>query len=269
MGNCYDTIRVPLFRGGVMSTIILILGIIIGFWCQTAVATPILFGDGQDIYAEGIFGATGSIYDYRVYGTSMSGDLRFDVSYSNPEEDALIVRYSLSASSELTEIKFFAYLDAEIDETNTTYWNERGEVIAGNGGADSWEIDEPGYFFIGDLLSHFSKGELDNLVFNGSSLTVDDVAFGLGFNIGTLTAGLRLDVELVISERELSTLKWGTVLHQWDDDLGADGDQLYFAGKYMIAQTTIPEPSTGMMLLIGVVYVFSLVIIPKMPAREQ
>lgn len=99
----------------------------------------------------------------------------------------------------LSDLRFFAYLDAEIDAAINTFFNEFGAVFGapGGGGPDAFEIDEPGFVF-GDIYDNLRLGALDdtNAVPSGAP---DDVAMALGFFLGNLGIGATATVQIMIS----------------------------------------------------------------------
>ncbi len=138
------------------------------------------------------------------------------------------------------------YLDADINQDVNTWFNERGEALVQGGGADSWEIDEPGFGsdYIGDIYDHYLIGSYDNTVFGGQTDKVEDVAMGLGLHFGNLGVGDQLQMEVLLSESSIGS-GWGTVLHQWDNDDCLAGDNLYFASRFNITRVPPPDPGPG------------------------
>ena len=118
----------------------------------------------------------------------------------------LILTYTLrnDGSVDLDGVRFFGLLDAEIDEEVNTFFNEYGESAgtAGTGSGDPlpdfWQIDEPG-FAGGTLMQGLLQGALNqvNAVPEGQP---DDVALGLGFDLGRIRPSEVIEVSLVISE---------------------------------------------------------------------
>ena len=58
-----------------------------------------------------------------------------------------------NSGRDLTDVSFFGFLDADIDESINNFFNESGALVSITGAgasdtaADSWEIDEPGFCF--------------------------------------------------------------------------------------------------------------------------
>ncbi len=225
------------------------LSLLLALFARPASSLPILVGSGlEPDAATGTFGSTGSIFEYRVQG---SPGLAFSFSQTSGLE-GLRLSYACTAPAALAAVSAAVYLDADINQDANTWFNERGEAMAAPGGADNWEIDEPGFGadYVGDIFLHYAAGSFDNSIFNGRPGLVEDVAFGLGFTPGALGVGDQLLLEILISENAIGA-GWGTVLHQWDDADGPAGDNLYLAGRYSIQRApddpndpgVIPEPS--------------------------
>jgi hypothetical protein len=207
---------------------------------QTGFALPVISGSGLEPDASfGTFGAAGRFWEYRVMGTP---GLDFTFSQTSGLDD-LHLSYSFTAASAMAGTGASVFLDAEINETSNTWFLERGEALVAAGGADSWEIDEPGFgwAYVGDIYNNYLGSSFDNSVFNGQPDLVEDVSLGLGFGFGVLGAGDRLMLEILISESAIGA-GWGTVLHQWSAVDGLAGDNLYFAGRYSIQRFTPPDP---------------------------
>lgn len=227
---------------------------------QAGFGIPVLSGDGiEPIAATGSFGAAGNIYEYRVQG---SPSLAFTASQT-AGLDGLRLSYAYTATTALAASSAAVYLDADINQDQNTWFNERGEALVAAGGATTWEIDEPGFgtSYIGDIYANYVNGAFDNSVFGGQPDLVEDVALGLAFGFGALAPGDQLLLEILISESAIGA-GWGTVLHLWDDTDGLEGDNLYFAGRFNIQRRppdppdppdpgVIPEPTTVSLLALG------------------
>lgn len=81
----------------------------------------------------------------------------------SPDAADLSLKYSFSNTTgvALDGLRFLVFLDAEIDGSTNTFFNEYGEMIGVAGPGVSWEIDEPGFVF-GDIVDHLLAGTLDN-----------------------------------------------------------------------------------------------------------
>jgi hypothetical protein len=239
--------RIPLF---------LIASMLIGLGTGPAWAVPIVSGDGQGSESDtGSFGETGSIFEYGL----RAGAGLFFTSTQIQSGNQLLLSYAFTALTPLGGGSAAVFLDGDINRDANTWFNERGEVSVAAGGADSWEIDEPGFgaVYVGDIFSNFLTGSFDNSVFNGQTNLAEDVALGLGFVFGDLAAGDRLLLEILISESAIGP-GWGTVLRQWDGDDGQQADNLYLAGRYQITPAVppvdaIPEPGPLVLMGIGIV----------------
>jgi hypothetical protein len=152
-------------------------------------------------------------------------------------------------------VRFFSFLDADIDETSNTLFNEFGEVQgspgagAGDPDPDSWEIDEPGYciegFLCGNVYDNlFDLGALEdtNATPAGSE---DDVSLALGFLLGPLGPSSSVSIRVFISE-DLDSIGSLRLLHK---DANSVGQVITLSGQVVGAQ--VPEPSTLFLLGLG------------------
>lgn len=236
---------------------------------QSGYSIPVLSGDGiEPVAANGSFGTTGTIFEYRVQGST---GLAFTASQA-AGVDALRLSYTFTAALAIAHGSAAVYLDADINQDANTWFNERGEALVAAGGAESWEIDEPGIgaSYVGDIYAHYGNGIFDNSVFDGQSDLVEDAALGLGFDFGNLEAGDRLDLEILLSESAIG-LGWGTVLHQWDNDDGLASDNLYFAGRFSILRAAPPDPGPTQSVVSepGALVLFGLGLAALMAARRR
>jgi len=242
-------------KGFMMAVIALMVGIMAtGAWAITYTPGDTTYGSvyAPDSHGSMTIGSGGYACEYNTflwysgltesqvaYDTStgaVSGfGLDTSLSYSLLDSDTdLILFYTITntTGSDITGLKFFAFLDVEIDEAKNTYWNEKGEKVAGTG---EWEIDEPGYVS-GNIYDNLFAGQLDNLA---SPFGPEDISMALGWTWGNLAAGETTGFYVMISEDGDSMGE--TALHQWDpDSLSTD---IYLSGA------PIPEPAT--LLLLG------------------
>lgn len=162
---------------------------------------------------------------------------------------SLSIKLTNNTGSDLNNVKFFGFLDAQIDESTNSFFNELGDassLLLGSGSADSladyWEIDEPGFIF-GDIYDHLLGGTLDNS--NAFDIGIpDDVSLALGFDVGAL-----LSTESLLASFEISATDNGGLYH-YDPDSGTG---FYFVGSVIkiIKDITIPEPGTLVLLGLG------------------
>ena len=134
------------------------------------------------------------------------------------------------------------FVDHEIDEVDNTWFNETGATSGAAAAGQSWEIDEPGWFF-GDIIGNFDNNTLDNSIFGGLDSLVEDVSMALGWNY-VLGLGETATMTFVLSEIAPS----GFYLQQYDPDSDA---AIYFTSSMRISDDNpaVPEPST--LLLLG------------------
>ncbi len=151
--------------------------------------------------------ATVGLYDWAVNIDGVVWDSFFD----GPPEPAGVditgfdtgtglgtVEITTSGAGDHVVLGFF---DHEIDQSSNTFFNEYGAVTGTAASGQSWEIDEPGYFF-GDIYWNLEDSNLDNYnaVPSGSE---DDVSMAMGwdfslesFQTSTILFNLSLDVPL-------------------------------------------------------------------------
>ena len=111
--------------------------------------------------------------------------------------------FSNATATAFNDVRFFALLDAEIDETKNTFFNEYGEMsgvlrTATNSGPDVWQIDDPG-FAGGSLLRNLLNGALSNSNAVPQN-AANDVALALGFFLGNVQTQSAVTVRVQISE---------------------------------------------------------------------
>ncbi len=92
-----------------------------------------------------------------------------------------VLSLEISGTGNRDVIGFF---DFEIDQFSNTFFNESGAVVGTPDVGQSWEIDEPKFFF-GDIIDNVLAGALDNTN-NVPAGLEDDVGFALGWNFNLL-----------------------------------------------------------------------------------
>ncbi len=138
------------------------------------------------------------------------------------DQTAVVLTYAFSntTSTVFTNVRFFVLLDAEIDQSINTFFNEYGTVkgVAGHGAVDGspdeWQIDEPG-FTTGTLYRNLFLGALDNSNSIPQSAP-NDVALALGFTIGDIAPGGAPALQVMISENGNSLGSLALVQHDSD-----------------------------------------------------
>ncbi|MDX2109158.1 MAG: Ig-like domain-containing protein [Verrucomicrobiota bacterium] len=172
---------------------------------------------------------------------------------STPAADSsgvtLTYSFQNNTGSPLGELRFFVFVDAEIDESINTFFNEFAEVSgpAGAGEIDSlpdvWQVDEPG-FISGNLLDTILSGQLANTN-NVPAGVTDDVAMGMGFVLGNLLPGKSFSARVLISENGSNL--GGVILTQKDSQVGSTTTMTLSAQADLLAvvpQIQIPAPQT-------------------------
>ena len=134
---------------------------------------------------------------------------------------------------------FIAFFDHEADQATNTWYNEFGATNGAPAAGQSWEIDEPGYFF-GDIYDNVFAGSLDNTN-NVPSGLEDDVSMAIGWNF-LLNVGETATISLLLENIEPGPGEFW--LSQTDFD---SGETIYFSSNLNIK----PVPEPGTLLLIG------------------
>lgn len=151
-----------------------------------------------------------------------------------------------NARAALVNLGLIVFVDAEIDRSLNTFFNEYGEFVglalppgAGVGAirATGWEIDEPGLVF-GDILVNIQRGQLDNL--NGvPSSAPDDVSLAFYFPLASLASGQTVTVQMRLSRTNIGGLR------QFDPDSDVGFYLNGFATLDSLPPPSgVPEPST-------------------------
>ncbi len=135
---------------------------------------------------------------------------RFDAWLTN-SAGRLVLSYCISNSSASTfrDVRFFSFLDPEIDQNINTFYDEYATMAGAPGQGDTdaapeyWLIDEPGYSS-GTIVQELQVGVLGNAnrVPQGRP---NDVSMALGFRLGDLSNGLARCVRIMIAEDGGST----------------------------------------------------------------
>jgi len=155
----------------------------------------------------------------------------------------LSIEFTAATAMDYSIIAFF---DHEIDEMDNTFFNEFGTAIGTPDAAQSWEIDEPGYFD-GDIYDNLLDGTLDNTVgtsIYGDTTFPDDVSMALGWDLSLLEGDI-LNIDFLISETVPTS---GFYLEQNDPD---SDYSIYFSSTATV--TPVPEPATILLLGAGLV----------------
>lgn len=133
------------------------------------------------------------------------------------------------------------FADHEIDEFDNTFYNESGAVNGVAAAGQSFEIDEPGYYF-GDIFDHFFDSALDNFNNVPAGLEEDvSMAMGWDFFLGAD------EVATILFSFSRDLPGGGFYLSQWDE-LSQDG--LYFTSSLSI-NAAVPSPATWLLMMVG------------------
>ncbi len=151
-----------------------------------------------------------------------------------------------NTGEDLTNVWFFGFLDAEIDELVNSAFNEFGALVRVNGAGsgdsapDSWEIDEPGFSF-GDIFDNLLAGSLDNTN-SVPAASPEDVSLALGFDIGDVPAGNRIIATFQISQQDIGGLS------QTDPNSHVT---FFFNGSVTVGPPIVSAPEPGILWLLG------------------
>lgn len=165
-------------------------------------------------------------------------------------------QFALEISGEGSH-KVIGYFDLEIHESANTFFNEFGNISSNSPSVgQSWEIDEPGFFY-GDILDNVFSGDLDfsNGVQSGAE---DDVAFALGWDFVLLSNEVAV-IDFIFTNIVPAS---GFYLSQTDPELSESvyfysalsiiGDNLTNGGD---GPLSVAEPKVSYLLL-GLVFIF-------------
>ena len=155
----------------------------------------------------------------------------------------LVYDVTNTSGAPLAGITFVSFVDAEIDETLNTFFQEFGEIEGAAAPGQSFEIDEPGFAF-GDIFSNARAASLDGTNAVPES-DPEDVSMALAFAIANLGPGQTARFELLLSE-DGDTLG-GVTLRQRDVDPRSSATVITFSG----AASIVPEPRTAALLALG------------------
>lgn len=156
----------------------------------------------------------------------------------------LVLRYDVTNTSgaPVAGLTFVSLVDAEIDETLNTFFNEYAETSGALAANQSYEIDEPGFAF-GDVFDNARAASLDgtNAVPQASP---DDVSMALAFAIPALAPGEVARFELMLSED--GDALGGFAIRQRDAD-ARSSTVITFSGQGAV----VPEPGTALLFAAG------------------
>lgn len=151
-----------------------------------------------------------------------------------------------NTGGDLTNVSFFGFLDAEIDESVNSAFNEFGALVSVNGAGpgdsapDSWEIDEPGFSF-GDIFDNLLAGSLDNTN-SVPATSPEDVSLALGFEVGDVPAGNRIIATFQISQQNIGGLS--------QTDPNSDVT-FFFNGSVTVGPPVVSAPEPDTLWLLG------------------
>lgn len=153
----------------------------------------------------------------------------------------LVLHYVFTngTGADLASLTFLSFVDAEIAEATTTFFNEYAMTSGALAAGQDSEADEPGYVS-GDIVVHLRSGVLDgtNAV---PAAAPDDVSLALSFVLGPLASGASAAVDILLSED--------------DDRLGSfaftQRDPVDASTVLTYSGAVVPEPGTALLVAAG------------------
>ncbi|MBK1702976.1 PEP-CTERM sorting domain-containing protein [Halochromatium glycolicum] len=138
------------------------------------------------------------------------------------------------------------FVDHEIDEWSNGWFNETGAMSGSAEAGQSWEIDEPKFYF-GDIFDNFSNGTLDDSIFCGTNPTdntsycdsslEDDVSMALAWDFTLATD----ETALISFDLSDTPAPSGFYLTQTDPDSNqGTGQSIYFSSTLDISSSSTP-----------------------------
>lgn len=139
------------------------------------------------------------------------------------------------------------FVDHEIDQFINGFTNESGSAMGTPAVGQSWEIDEPGFFF-GDIFDNFQLGAFDNsnAVPAGAE---DDVSMGMAWDF-TLDPAEVGTISFLLSDVQPAS---GFFLEQTDADSDAS---VYLSSSLRISGQPMPVPATLWLTAAGLLAVW-------------
>ena len=201
---------------------------------------------GQDLNGPGTVGTAA-----RLSSDGVPGGLGF--SFGSSLQDGgtdILLSYSFTnnTGAALSSVSFVSFLDAEIDEPTTTFFNEVVTTAGVLALGQSFEADEPGYAF-GDIVTNARLAALDgtNAVAPGSPEDAS-MALGWGFALGV---GETATIEVLVSE-DMDSI--GT-FSMTQSDTTSTGTTITFSSALGIqggpSDPAVPEPSAALVFAAG------------------
>lgn len=176
-------------------------------------------------------------------------DYSFSSTLSGDGTD-IVLSYELTnnTGADISDLFFASFLDAEIDESINTFFNEVATTSGVLAAGQNFEADEPGFLF-GDIVTNLKDGALDG---TNAFPPSDDVSMAISFDVALLAAGETALFEYLVSEDGDSI---GTFfMTQSDTDPGSDTLITFSAQAFGSSPgPPIPEPSAGALFAIGLV----------------
>lgn len=216
--------------------------------------------NGQDLR----FGDDGSVYELDAWVQTggeaarsladLAADplagLRFDFAASlSGDGSDLLLSYEIlnTGASIVSGLGFLSFVDAEIAEPTTSFFNEFATVTGAPATGQGFEIDEPGYAF-GDIHDNLRAGLLDGTNAVGAGAP-DDVSMAVSFALGDLAPGDLARIVISLSEDGDIVGPLGLV----QQDPRATGTRLSYSGRSEIVRSgsPIPEPRSALLFLVG------------------
>jgi hypothetical protein len=173
--------------------------------------------------------------------------LSFSSTLLDGDTDVLLAyEITNTGSADVSGLTFFSFLDAEITEPTTTFFNEFATTTGALAAGQSFEVDEPGYAS-GNLVPNLLAGALDgtNALPLGSP---DDVAMAFGFSLGVIPVGATGRYEILISEDGDAIGSFA--IAQYDSQTPSAATVTY-SGRASLYSPAVPEPSAVLLYAAG------------------
>jgi hypothetical protein len=183
-------------------------------------------------------------------------DFSFSTQLSADGSDLLLsYAFTNNTTETMTGLTLLSFLDAEIDEPTTTFFNEYATILGVLGAGQNFEVDEPGYT-TGDIFENLLLGALDG----SNTITIgnpDDVSMALSFQVATLESGQTATMEIMISEIDHSI---GSFAIRQADFSTSSTTTITYSGRVSLSSTeppveVIPEPRAAMLYAAGMLLV--------------
>lgn len=191
-------------------------------------------------------GAIGTSAQLDLDSLAASGlSVGFGASLQDGNSDLLMSWQITNTTSSALDVTFLHFVDAEIDETLNTFFNETASTSGTPAAGQGFEVDEPGFVF-GDVFDNLLAGSLDGInIFPPA----EDVAMALSFALGPLAGGASAVVDVMVSE-DGDFLGPFAITHT-DTDPGSPTAITYSGAVRSGPGPAVPEPMAALAFALG------------------